>query len=155
MKKVISLYFEVQGYIISRNSFSELEMENWLNNFRTVYSLTESFHVEGLHAIFEVWSQYKSISFHSSNFQVHIHILKKNDLIMVHQRFRRNGDYELHRNISVHSLKEIDAGQEVTLAQLRSDIKLTHKGKHIKVCLLCIYLNTQYFIRRLNFPWLS
>ena len=54
MKKVISLYFEVQGYIISRNSFSELEMENWLNNFRTVYSLTEYFHVEGLNAIFEV-----------------------------------------------------------------------------------------------------
>lgn len=60
--------------------------------------------------------------------------MRHNNLIMIHQRFRRDGDHEMHRNISLHTLTEMNMNQEVTLAQFNADIKLTHKGKHLKVC---------------------
>ena len=107
-------------------------MDNQQNNWKTIFVLTESFNVEGIHAIFEV-SHFKKLIF-KSNFQAHIHILRQNDWIMVHQRLRRNGNHELLRNITVHSLNEMYPSQETTLAKLNGDIRLTHKGKHLKVC---------------------
>ena len=68
--------------------------------------------------------------------QVHIHILKKTDLIMVHRRIRQDGNQEILRNVTVHSLGGIDMSQESTLAKFDEDIQITHKGKHIKVIII-------------------
>ena len=114
-----------------KTTFPETTMDNQQNNWKTIFFLTESFNVEGIHAIFEV-SHFKKLIF-KSNFQAHIHILRQNDWIMVHQRLRRN-NMELHRNITVHSCNEIYPNQETTLAKLDEDTQLTHKGKRLQVC---------------------
>lgn len=55
---------------------------------------------------------------------------------MIHRRIRQDGNQEILRNVTVHSLGGIDMSQESTLAKFDEDIQITHKGKHIKVIII-------------------
>ena len=65
--------------------------------------------------------------------QVHVHIMRQANLIMVHRRVRQDQRHEVQRTVTFHSLEGLDLSQDSILAKFDENIKITHKGKYLKV----------------------
>jgi hypothetical protein len=69
-----------------------------------------------------------------NNFQVHIEVLRKEEMVMVHRRVKENGISQILRSITLHSLQGLNLSQHwAILASFVENIKVTHKGKQLQV----------------------
>ena len=72
-------------------------------------------------------------------FQVRIQVLRKEELIMAHQTIKENGNAQILRKITSHSLNGIGLSENwAIIASFSEHIKLTHKGKQLQVYLVQI-----------------
>ena len=72
-------------------------------------------------------------------FQVRIQVLRKEELIMAHQTIKENGNAQILRKITSHSLNGIGLSENwAIIASFSEHIKLTHKGKGLEVYILSV-----------------
>ena len=66
--------------------------------------------------------------------QVHIQVMRKKQMIMVHRGVKENGMLQILRTTTLHSLKGLGLSQNwAILASFIENIKVTHKGKQLQV----------------------
>ena len=72
-------------------------------------------------------------------FQVQIQVLRKEELIMVHQTIKEYGNVQILRKITSHSLNGIGLSENwAIIASFSEHIKITHKGKQLQVYILLV-----------------
>ena len=71
--------------------------------------------------------------------KVRVQVLRKEELIMVHQNIKENGNVQILRKLTSHSLNGIGLSENwAIIASFSEHIKLTHKGKQLQVYLVQI-----------------
>ena len=73
--------------------------------------------------------------------QVHIHIFGKTDIIMVHRKLKQDANQEIQKHVTFHHLRGLNLQEGITIGKFVENIKITHKGKYIKVKLIDLHIS--------------